>query len=75
MAVILYKIVNRFLDSQKKRDEQFIGFITKQEDNFDNLVKNHLHEDTKAKHTLEKSHLILSNTIELLRQWLMKNGK
>ena len=75
MAVILYKVVNRFLDSQKKRDEQFIVFISKQEDNFDDLVKNHIHEDTQAKHDLEKSHQILSTTIRELLKWLEKNGR
>ena len=75
MAGILYKVVNRFLDSQKKRDEQFLGFITKQEDNFNEIIKNHLHSDTEAKNKLEQSHQRLAMTIENLLKWLDKNNK
>ena len=74
MAGILYKVVRSFLCAQKKRDEQFLGFITKQEDNFNDIVKNHLHADTEAKKELEKSHLRLAMMIENLLKWLEKNN-
>ena len=53
---------------------EFLKFLKRQEDNFNEIIKNHLHSDVEAKNRLEKSHLKLALTIEKLLKWLKKNN-
>ena len=65
MAGVLYFVV-----------KEFLAFMKIQEKNFNNLVKNHLHSDTKAKNKMEKSFEKLAFTIDELLKWLKNtNGK
>lgn len=54
--------------------KEFLKFMRKQEDNFTEIIKNHLHDDTEAKNKLEQSHLKLAMMIEHLIKWLAKNN-
>ncbi len=56
--------------------KEFLKFMKIQEENTNNLVKNHLDSETKAKLKMQRSFDKLSYTIEELLRWLKKsNGK
>ena len=52
----------------------FIDFIKVQEKNYTELVKNHLHDETRAKIKMERSFNKLADTIESLSKWLKKTN-
>ena len=53
--------------------KEFLKFLKRQEDNFTEVIKNHLHTDTEAKNKLEQAQIRLADMIELLLNWLRKN--
>jgi len=53
---------------------EFLAFVKKQEDNFSELVRNHLEHNTESNNKLEQSHNKLATMIELLIKWLDKNS-
>lgn len=55
--------------------KEFLKFARKQEDNFSELIKNHLSHDIESKNKLEKSHDRLATMIELLIDWLKSNNQ
>jgi len=65
--VSAYLIVKEVLRSQRDKDIQFIGFIKKQEDNFNELVKNHLNHNSEAMRNLE-------GLIKEFYYWFKKNN-
>ena len=67
-VVVSYLIVKEVLKSQREKDSQFIGFIKRQEDNFNEVVKNHLKHNAQATIDLEK-------TIKEFYSWLRNNNK
>ncbi len=54
--------------------KEFLKFMKKQEDNFSDLIKNHLHDDIDSRNKLEKSHQRLAMMIEQLIKWLEKSN-
>lgn len=50
--------------------KEFLKFVKHQEDNFTEVIKNHLHDDTESRNKLEKSHLRLAIMIEQLIKFL-----
>jgi hypothetical protein len=56
-------IVKAFLKSIKEKDEQFTE-----------VVKNHLQHDIESRNQLEKSHQRLADMIEQLLRWLERNN-
>ena len=74
-VVVAYLIVKEVLKSNKAKDEQFVSFITKQEDSFNEIIKNHLNHDIESRNQLEKSHDKLATMIEQLIKWLEKNNR
>ena len=54
---------------------EFLKFVKHQEDNFSEIIKNHLHSDTEAKNKLEQSNTGLTKMIEQLIRFLEKNNK
>lgn len=54
--------------------KEFLAFVKKQEDNFSELVKNHLEHNTESNNRLERSHDKLATMIDLLIKWLEKNS-
>ncbi len=67
-VVVSYLIVKEVLRSQRDKDTQFIEFIKRQEDNFNEVVKNHLAHNSQSTRDLEKA-------IRELYFWLKKNNK
>ena len=63
LAYVITFVVKRFLDFQRK-----------QEDNFNEIIKNHLHTDSEAKNKLEQSQVGLTKMIEQLIRFLEKNN-
>lgn len=55
--------------------KEFLSFVKKQEDNFSELIKNHLHNDIESRNQLEKSHQRLADMIEQLIRWLNHNNR
>jgi len=55
--------------------KEFLKFARRQEDNFSELIKNHLAHDIESRNQLEKSHDKLATMIELLIQWLKNNNR
>lgn len=55
--------------------KEFLKFARKQEDNFSEMIRNHLVHDIESKNKLEKSHDRLATMIELLIDWLKNNNK
>ena len=64
LAYVITFVVKRFLDFQKR-----------QEDNFNDIITNHLHSDMEAKNKLEQSQIGLTNMIEQMIRFLEKNNK
>ena len=64
LAYVITFVVKRFLDFQRR-----------QEDNFSEIIKNHLHSDMEAKNKLEQSNIGLIKMIEQLIRFLEKNNK
>lgn len=64
LAYVITFVVKRFLD-----------FLTRQENNFTEIIKNHLHSDTDAKNKLEQSNSALTKAVEQLIRFLEKNNK
>jgi len=64
LAYVITFVVKRFLDFQRR-----------QEDNFNEIIKNHIHTDTEAKNKLEQSQLGLTKMIEQLIRFLERNNK
>lgn len=64
LAYVITFVVKRFLD-----------FLQKQEDNFTEIIKNHISDDTKAKNKLEQANIGLTNAVEQLIRFLEKNNK
>ena len=54
--------------------KEFLRFVTKQDENMNLLIKNHLSHDIESRHHLEKSHQKLAFTIEALLKFLEKNN-
>ena len=54
--------------------KEFLKFVKKQEDNFSDLIKNHLGHDIESRHKLEKSHDRLATMIEMLIKWLQNSS-
>lgn len=63
LAYVITFVVNKFLDFQKK-----------QEDNFTDIIKNHISDDTKAKNRLEQANVGLTKAVEQLIRFLEKNN-
>ena len=59
LAYVITFVVNKFLEFQRK-----------QEDNFNEIIKNHLDTDTQAKNKLEQSNIALIKSIEYLTKFL-----
>ena len=55
--------------------KRFLDFLTRQEDNFTAIIKNHISDDTKAKNKLEQSNTALTTAVEQLIRFLEKNNK
>ena len=55
--------------------KEFLKFLKKQEDNFTDVIKNHLHTDVEAKNKLEQAQVRLADMIEQLLRFLEKNNK
>lgn len=75
LAIVLYLVVQlqikgqqKILDSQKAKDELFIKFIGEQEERFNEVILNHLEEETKAKNDMNVSFTKLSLSIDNLCQ-------
>lgn len=65
MAAVLFFVI-----------KEFLKFMKIQEGNFNDLVKNHLDSDTKAKNRMDRSFDKLAHTIDELLKWLKNsNGK
>jgi len=54
---------------------KFLKFQEKQEDNFNEIIRNHISDDTKAKNRLEQSNVGLTKVIEQLIRFLESNNK
>ena len=56
--------------------KKFLCAMKRSEENFSEVVKNHIHENSEASHKLEQSNLQLSMTIKELLSFLKRsNGK
>ncbi|XOB41806.1 MAG: hypothetical protein ACKKMS_00180 [Candidatus Nealsonbacteria bacterium] len=55
--------------------KKFLDFLKRQEDNFTDIIKNHISDDTEAKKQLEKSHVGLTKVIEQLLRFLERNNR
>lgn len=76
VAIIALVIITKeFLKHSQNRDNNFTKFLERQEDNFTDIIKNHLHTDTEAKGKLEKSNLTLVEVLRQLMRFLERNGK
>jgi len=64
LAYVITYVVNKFLSFQKR-----------QEDNFNEIIKNHLNHDMEAKNKLEQSNIGLTKVIEQLTRFLEKNNR
>jgi len=64
LAYVITFVVKRFLDFQRK-----------QEDNFNEIIRNHLQHDTEAKNRLQQSQIELTKMIEQLIRFLENNNK
>ena len=53
----------------------FLGFAKRQEDNFIEVITNHLKHDTEAKNKLEQSNVAMTKVLEQLIRWLERNNK
>lgn len=67
-VVAIVIIVKEFLKSNREKDEVFIKFIERQEENFSDLVKNHLSHNNEVMEGLK-------DIIKELYVWLKKNNK
>lgn len=80
--IVLLLVVRDVMKNNKEimnhiaeKDTRFIEFIKKQEDNFNDMTKNHLHADTEAKNKLEQSNAGLTKVIDQLIRFLEKNNR
>jgi hypothetical protein len=55
--------------------KEFLKFLKKQEDNFTEVIKNHLHTDTEAKNQMNNSFTKLTAVIDQLLRFLERNNK
>ena len=55
--------------------QRFLNFAERQENNFNEIIKNHLNHDIESRNQLEKSHDRLATMIEQLIKWLEKNNR
>jgi len=53
----------------------FIGFIKKQEDNFNEVIKNHIKHSTNAETNLEKSNTKMTAVLEQLIRYLERSNR
>lgn len=52
--------------------KRFLDFLKQQEDNFNLIIKNHLHSDTEAKNELKNSNFALTKAVEHLIRYFEK---
>ena len=53
---------------------KFLDFQRKQEDNFSEIIKNHMHNDMESKNKLEQSQVGLTRAVEQLIRFLEKGN-
>jgi len=53
----------------------FLSFLRRQENNFSEIIKNHIHHETEAMNKLEQSNIKMTAVLEQLIQWLQRNNK
>ena len=54
--------------------KEFVKFMTKQQDDFKEVITNHMTHTTAAMSRMEKTNDKLGAAVERLFQWLTKNG-
>lgn len=64
LAYVITFVVKRFLDFQKR-----------QEDNFTDIIKNHISDNTEATNRLNQSNILLTKAVEQLIRFLERNNK
>jgi len=68
-------VVDKLLKAQAKKDEDFIKFINKQEENFNKVITNHLHDTNNIMNKFKESNNALSSAVQALLMYLNNNKR